>query len=81
MPSAGFETAIPAIKLSQTHALNNMTTGIASKIHKISKHREVPFWVCIVYGVHGVVKDKYRTYTLRQESWHVSAQQSNTVVG
>jgi hypothetical protein len=48
MPSAGFETAIPAIKQSQTHALNDVARGIGSKIHKISEHREVPFCVSIV---------------------------------
>jgi len=32
MPSAGFEPAVPAIKLSQTNALDRMTTGIGTAV-------------------------------------------------
>jgi hypothetical protein len=31
MTSAGFEPAIPATKVLQTYALNNMVTGIGEK--------------------------------------------------
>jgi hypothetical protein len=32
MPSAGFETEIPAIKRPQTYALDRKTTGIGERI-------------------------------------------------
>ena len=35
MPPAGFEPTIPAIKLSQTHALDRAATGIGHYIHML----------------------------------------------
>ena len=81
MPSAGFETAIPAIQRPQTHALKSMATGIGSKIYEISEHSEVPFWVWNVGGVHGVVKQKYQTSCDRSVCRDKQTWQSNSVVG